>query len=227
MPQGLQNLSTAIAQMRRIATMLDPDDGVACFNRMYLQVTTAFANSLASGHFHDPHFMETLGTNFADLYLKAVEADQEGRPVHPSWAPLFDARHDATIPAIRFAMAGMITHINHDLPLALVTTCQKHGANLASASIRADFLRINQVLYQLEPDIRSAVSRAPAHPGPKEAIKQVMARWSIAGLRNIAWSTSRLLWCQRSAPTHLRLTLTILALATARAGVLLTRGTRP
>ena len=47
------------------------------------------------------------------------------RRVPKAWAPLFERRHDHSVLPIQFALAGMNSHIAHDLPVALVATCRQ------------------------------------------------------------------------------------------------------
>lgn len=190
MPQELPSIGAALARMQHLSATLDPQDGVACFNRMYLRATRAFDKSLTDGSFRDPEVMEALGAHFAGLYLQAVDAELKGDHVHPSWAPLFAARHDATLPRIRFALSGMITHINHDLPLAVVAVCRRCGITPNSKPFRADYLQMNRVLAQLEPEIRASFSATTSDTAVAAAIIRTWSRYALSALRSIAWVTS-------------------------------------
>ena len=51
-------VAAVIERMRNIRDRLDPRDGVACFNRMYLQVTELVGQNLVDGFFEDNTFIE-------------------------------------------------------------------------------------------------------------------------------------------------------------------------
>ena len=108
---------------------LPTDDGVAVFNRMYLTVTERIAAVIAdppvdATTFRDPETMTELDVRFANLWLAAYDADAARRAVPPAWRPLFQARADGRLP-VQYAVAGMNTHIEHDLPIAVVGTCRR------------------------------------------------------------------------------------------------------
>jgi uncharacterized protein DUF5995 len=52
-----------------LAAALPAADGLACFNRMYLDVTTQVNSQLGQGFFADPVFMTNLDVAFANLYF--------------------------------------------------------------------------------------------------------------------------------------------------------------
>jgi len=72
------SVAEAIAQMEAIGAALPAADGLACFNRMYLDVTRQVNSELSAGFFADPAFMAHLDVTFANLYLTA--ADAAGNP---------------------------------------------------------------------------------------------------------------------------------------------------
>src|SRR6516164_2600833 len=51
------SVAGAIARMEEIAAALPAADGLACFNRMYLDVTRQVNSQLGQGFFADPAFM--------------------------------------------------------------------------------------------------------------------------------------------------------------------------
>ena len=114
-------------RMQEIRDSLDPHDGVACFNRMYLQVTELIGQNLIEGFFEDDAFVERLDVIFAGLYFQGVDSVGVDQKPNRSWKPLFDARSNRVVWPIQFALAGMNAHINHDLTLAVITTCQEFG----------------------------------------------------------------------------------------------------
>jgi hypothetical protein len=117
------SVAGAIARLEAIAAALPAADGLACFNRMYLDVTRQVNSQLGQGFFADPAFMTQLDVAFANLYFAA--AGTAGTPAAEplAWRPLIEQRAVAGIEPVQFALAGMNAHLNHDLPIAMVSTC--------------------------------------------------------------------------------------------------------
>jgi len=101
------------------------------FNGLYLQVTQAVESSLGTGHWNDPDWLRALDVNFASLYFTALQNDLQGSgPVPMCWKTVFDARDKTHLARIQFALAGINSHVNHDLSSAVVTTCDRRGVML-------------------------------------------------------------------------------------------------
>src|SRR5262245_20276045 len=66
--QPVHSVADAIARMEAISAALPPTDGMACFNRMYLDVTRQVNASITQGFFADPGFMAQLDVTFANMY---------------------------------------------------------------------------------------------------------------------------------------------------------------
>jgi Family of unknown function (DUF5995) len=106
--------------MEAVGAALPAADGLACFNRMYLEVTQQVNAELGQGFYADPAFMTQLDVTFAGLYFSAAAAAGDPAAVPLAWRPLVEQRDNAGIEPVQFALAGMNAHINHDLPLAAV-----------------------------------------------------------------------------------------------------------
>ena len=190
-------VSEVIARLREIDSELPPSDGVAVFNHMYLDVTARIAAVIADPAgdptaFRDPGTMAELDVTFANLWLAAYDADTAQQPVVPAWRPLFQARDEGRLP-IQYALAGMNTHIEHDLPIAVVTTCGARG--LEPADIHRDYETVNEVHAQIESPIRrsflSAIGRdADQQVGPVH----LLSTWDIDQARDLAWVTAETIW---------------------------------
>ena len=92
------------------------------FHGTYLRTTRAVGDELAAGGFVDPEWVERWDVAFADLYLEALVADQQGERPSGPWRVAFAAAdHQAdTLPPLRHVLLGMNAHINYDLPQALL-----------------------------------------------------------------------------------------------------------
>ncbi len=217
------SVASAIARMAAIEARTPAADGLACFNRMYLQVTQDVDEDLARQFFADPDFMTRLDVVFANLYFNAVDAAAEPATVPLAWRPLMERRAVAGIEPIQFALAGMNAHINHDLPLAVVGTCTELGTAPASGDHLADYQKVDQLLDTAEQSIRQSFESAPelAVDRHLQAVNNLVANWSIGSARDLAWTNSLLLWQVRDDAVARGLVVDGLAAMTAAASRLL------
>ena len=217
------SVAEAIARMEAIVAATPADDGLACFNRMYLAVTQTVNSELGQGFFADPGFMTTLDVVFANFYFAAAGAASEPATVPLAWRPLIEQRATAGIEPIQFALAGMNAHINHDLPVAVVTTCAELGTEPAAGPHLADFQKVDQLLDASEQSIRQSFETSPelAVDRHLQAVDDLVASWSINSARDLAWQNSLVLWKLRPEPAASGFFLDGLAAATALASRLL------
>ena len=68
------SVDEAIARMEAIGASVPAEDGLGCFNRMYLEVTKQVESRLGTWFFADTAFMTQLDVTFANLYFTAVDA---------------------------------------------------------------------------------------------------------------------------------------------------------
>ena len=222
-PAAVTSVPGAIAQMQAIAAATAPGDGLACFNRMYLQVTQEVNSKLGQGYFADPGFMTALDVAFANLYFGAAAASAAPAAVPLAWRPLIEQRAAAGIEPIQFALAGMNAHINHDLPVAVVSTCTELATSPAAGTHLADYQKVDQLLDAAEQSIRQSFESAPelAADHHLQAVGNLVASWTINSARDLAWNNSLLLWELRDIPVARDLFLDSLAAAAAAASRML------
>ena len=191
-----------VARLEAIDARLSPADGVACFNRMYLTVTRLVRDRITDGYFADPVAMRALDVTFAGLYLAAVDADAAGARVPRAWRPLFARRGDRRVESIQFAVAGMNTHINHDLAVAVVATCEALDTRPGDGSFHADYLKVNALLGQVEGQVRESYLTGVALDADRELspVLDHVGSWSIEKARDAAWVNADVLWRLRDAP---------------------------
>ncbi|MDT7785614.1 MAG: hypothetical protein QOF58_4033 [Pseudonocardiales bacterium] len=192
-------VAAVIERLHRIDEELPGSDGAAVFNRVYLTVTEEVAAGLERAQvFRDPVFMTHLDVTFAGLWLGAYDATDHDVP--KAWAALFERRHDRSVLPIQFALAGMNSHIAHDLPVAMVRTCSDLGASPHDAGVRDDYEKVNDLLAACEAKIRrsfltEAAQAAEAHIG---AVAHLISSWKIDRARDAAWVNVEALWSMRS-----------------------------
>ena len=190
----LQTVEDVVARMLTIDDALDARDGVAVFNHVYLRVTRLVQARLSGGTFHDDAFMAELDIRFAMLWLAAHDAPS--RDVPRAWEPLFDRRRSAGLLPIQFALAGMNAHIEHDLPLAVVATCAARGRKPTSAGVRDDYEKVNDLLAEIEAEIRRSFlsQAAQAADDSLTPVVHLVSSWNIDKARDVAWVNTNTLW---------------------------------
>jgi hypothetical protein len=217
------SVAGAIARMKAIGSALPEGDGLACFNRMYLDVTSQVNSQLEQGFYADPTFMSQLDVTFANLYFAAADMAAEPAGVPLAWRPLLERRGAEGIESVQFALAGMNAHINHDLPVAMVSTCAALGTSPEAGQHFADYQKVDQLLDAAEQAIRQSFesARELAVDRHLSAVATLICNWSINSARDLAWNNARLLWAVRNDPHAHALVLDSLAASTAVASRML------
>ncbi len=217
------SVAGAIARMEEIGAALPAADGFACFNRMYLDVTSQVYSELGQGFYADPAFMTELDVNFANLYFAAADVAGDPGAVPLAWRPLAERRDMAGIEPIQFALAGMNAHINHDLPLALVGTCTALATSPEAGQHYADYQKVDQLLDAAEQSIRQSFESAVELGLDRHlsAVATLTCNWTMNSARDLAWNNSLLLWELRDVPVARGLFLGSLAASTAAASRML------
>lgn len=191
-----QPLAPVVERLRTIAASPPASDGVACFARLYLEVTEGVAERLRGVTFADPAFLARLDVVFAERFFTGLETSR-------AWAPLLEARSRKHIAPLQFAIAGMNAHINADLPVALVATCSELGLDLESQ--HADYLRVNAVLRGVEAAVREEYVPKRLRFLDRllhrfDKVDDVVATWSVERARDAAWANAEVLWTLRAEP---------------------------
>ncbi len=202
-PSPISTIADVVARMEQIAGELPAKDGVAYFNRLYLQVTKAVQAAATGVTFADPNFTERLDVVFAGLYFAAEATIDTGATCPIAWRPLMEERAADHAP-IQFAIVGMNAHINHDLPIAVVQTCKELGVAPQDGSPQhADYQRVNGLLAQVEGQVagwfETGLIADVVDITPKD-VDNALAMWSITDARDLAWSHAKLLWRLRDDP---------------------------
>jgi hypothetical protein len=197
-------IEAVVERLTAVDAALPPGDGVGWFGKLYVAVTQDVGAAMIPGSFRDPDFILRLDLAFAGVFFDALRRSLASPPSPPkAWAPLFEARATPGIAPIQFALAGMNAHINRDLPIALVTTCEEAGVDLAEAAPqRADFERVNGILAATEARVKQQF--ATGFVGlADEALGDVddrIAMWDVGRARDAAWVQGLTLWTLRTIP---------------------------
>jgi hypothetical protein len=196
-------IAGVIARMQEIDGSLPRKDGVAYFNRLYLQVTKAVLAASEDTSFEDPRFLELLDVTFAGLYFDAESTITTGAPAPVAWRPLIEQRSEPRAP-IQFVLAGMDAHINHDLALAVVRTCLELAiAPEDDTAAHRDYERVNSMLKTVETQVAGWFDTgviADLEDVIPLQVDNALAMWSIVTARELAWDKAKVIWMLQATP---------------------------
>jgi hypothetical protein len=125
---------------------------------------------------------------------------------------LIQRRDDASVAPIQFALAGMNAHINHDLPVAVVTACQDLQTDPDDGSHHDDYNHVNPLLEAAEQAIRESFESEDVQTVDRDvsAVANVVCNWGILQARAAAWTNAETLWELRRLPTLVHSYLNVL-----------------
>jgi len=191
------SIADVLAAMQSIDALTVDGDGLKWFNLLYFQVTQSVEARVASGGFADPAFLTLLDVQFAQLYFNALRDFLSNNALPDCWQTLFLLRNQTALTRIQYALAGVNSHINHDLPSALVATCAIDGlAPQHGTTQYNDYTSLNSTLDSLINGAKSTLNvrlLGDALPGASQ-LENTLAAWSVTAARESAWNNAELLW---------------------------------
>lgn len=192
-----QSISDVLSAMESIDNLCVQGDGLRWFNWLYMQVTQAVEKRVTGGGFNNSAWLSELDVHFATLYFTALHANLSGSPCPGCWSAMFSVRNQTDIARIQFALAGMNAHINHDLPLAIITTCKSTGKVPQHGTPQYDdYISLNATMDALINDAKQRLNvrlLGDALPAASH-IEDTIAAWNLAAARENAWNTAQSLW---------------------------------
>ncbi|MEU3899294.1 DUF5995 family protein [Streptomyces sp. NPDC045251] len=197
-PTAVRSVDTVLTRMRALDAALPARDGVAVFNRVYLTVTEAVDRHIDGGRFPDARSAIALDVRFAERYLAAVDAVEDGRRPPACWRPLFQFRRHPGVRPLQFALAGINAHIGHDLALAVVDTCRTLGCE--PVDVEDEFDRVGDLLVTLEERVREELMPGPDLLQIADPLTHLLGSWSLERARDATWAAARALWALRRLP---------------------------
>lgn len=203
------NSMTSIGQVLQVMQNLDnalpATDGLKWFNLLYLDVTQAIYSPSPPIAWADEPWLTHLDIVFAQLYFDALRQSYTSPDTVPSaWQALFEVRHAQDVQRVQFALAGMNAHINHDLPLALVQTCEDLNITPARGSPEYhDYETVNGIIDAVEPKtIQFLANGIPGEVAQDlNVVGRVISNWNVVIARDTAWTNGELLWQVRDLPS--------------------------
>jgi len=199
-----QSIADVLQTLQTIDSVCLDGDGLKWFNWLYLQVTQAVAERDAGGGFTDPAWLAQLDVQFARLYFSALKSSLSGQATSTCWQVLFTGRNQGAIARIQFALAGINAHINHDLPEAILTTCQVTGTTPDHSGMHySDYTALNSTLDSLIESAKHSLNVrlfGGALP-PLSHLEDTFAAWNVSAARESAWQNAEHLWQLRTIPS--------------------------
>ncbi len=198
-----QSISEVLETLQTIGATCVDADGLKWFNWLYLEVTQAVETRVAAGGFTDSAWLAQLDVQFARLYFSALKSSLSGEVTPACWRVLFDNRSQGAIARIQFALAGINAHINHDLPEAIVATCQVTNTTPDSRGAHfSDYTSLNSTLDGLIESAKLTLNvRLPGGALPPIShLEDTLAAWNVSAARESAWQNAEHLWQLRTTP---------------------------
>jgi Family of unknown function (DUF5995) len=115
-----RSIADVIARMeQRLQLLPERLSHQRLFLSTYQRTTRSVGVAITQGLFEDPDWVERWDGVFADLYLRALDAEltERGRVPRP-WRLAFTAA--AELPALLHVLLGINAHVNYDLPQSLI-----------------------------------------------------------------------------------------------------------
>jgi len=190
-----------VARMHALDGVLPDEDGLKWFNFLYHMVTEQILADIDASKWQDGPWLTELDVLFARLYFDAIVSWIKTPAQCPrAWVPLFERRYRKGIARVQFGMAGMSAHINRDLPVAVVRTCEARGIVPRNGSEQqSDYERVNSILEAVE--IRAMEKMATGVIGEVAHdlghLGDVIAMWNVRKARDAAWVNGEVLWSLR------------------------------
>ena len=197
------SVADVIRTMQTIEDTCVDGDGLKWFNWLYSAETQAVEARIVSAGFTDPAWLAQLDVQFAQLYFGALASALSGQSTPDCWQVLFARREQIGTARIQFALAGVNAHINHDLPLALVATCQATGTVPQHGTAHySDYTSLNPTLDSVIDSAKQTLNvrlLGDALP-PVSQLEDTIAAWKVSVAREAAWKNAELLWHLRAEP---------------------------
>lgn len=186
-----ETINDVLQRMQRIDQLLADEDGLKWFNRLYMMVTKEVDVNPPAGGWRDAEWLLRLDVVFAGFYFRAVSGFLDGASdTASSWDALMEARYEAGIDRIQFALAGMNAHINHDLALALLETGREMNVLPGDSSPQhVDYEAVNGLLNRVMPAALQMLAVGILGLAAQDTgkIGRVLAFWNICKARDLAW----------------------------------------
>jgi hypothetical protein len=216
--EQLTDVPSVVDRLDRIATVaaalspLGEKDGMACFARLYRQITKDVLASYDNGSlFRCGRFIIELDIAFAQRYLNAIlRHGTAGQEAPGCWELLFERRQEPDTEEWRFAAAGVNAHVNFDLAFALLDVWEKFpDAPFGTTEAQyADYRAINTIFERnmdsLCEDFDAPWADVGGHDSIFDRAGNVLGDLLVVGTRDLAWTFAERMWRNRDEEDYRR-----------------------
>ena len=178
--------------------------GIACFTRLYRDVTIAVCEGAQGDRFRTDDFILRLDVAFARRYLAALRAHLQPTTTKTTpacWTMLFDGRTDDA-PEWHSAALGVTAHVVFDLVFALLDVWERDDPGADLDAQRRDYDEINEIFAENMDRLRE---NAGAPAADEDHDGRWPDRWSnlasgalVTWTRGQAWDQAVKLWNVRA-----------------------------
>jgi hypothetical protein len=201
---SVRSYAEIAGRLRALEAELDAQDGLVWFNRWYAALTAALIEGSRRHRFVEPGFVERLECHAADRYFAALSAHLTDPGSGPScWEPLLQARSLPGLLPVQHAIAGINAHVNHDLPLALVSTfAERDEAPAGESPAHVDYSRVGSTVDRVLCDAAAWLSAGvgDALVSGESQVEAVLSIWNSKRACEGAWATAEVRWALRISP---------------------------
>jgi uncharacterized protein DUF5995 len=167
------------------------NDRRAVFVGAYLTITSAMNEAIEAGEFRDAAWARTYLVHFAQLYMEAFRAFEQGdrERVPTAWLVAFELSASGRGMTLQHLLLGVNAHINHDLAIALA----RSGIDPDRPMRYDDHTGVNAVLKRTANALQDHVERlySPA----LHFLDEIFGQWDeefstlmVDRARETAWS---------------------------------------
>lgn len=201
---SVRSYAEIASRLRALEAELDARDGLLWFNRWYASLMAALIEASRRHRFVEPAFVERLECHAAERYFAALSAHLTDPGSGPSaWEPLLQARSRPGLLPVQHAIAGLNAHINHDLPVALVSTfAELEEAPVRESAAHVDYSRLGSIVDRVLCDVAawlSAGARDELVTEPSQ-LETMLSIWSSKRACEGAWAAAEVRWALRVSP---------------------------
>jgi hypothetical protein len=144
----LQRLDKIIAD----SVMQNSNAGI--FAYIYRRTTAQIRQAILDKQFDDNERMERFDVHFANKYLEAYDQYLKDGNCSRPWKTAFSTMNDR-LTILQHILLGMNAHINYDLGL----TAYEMAPSTGIETLKADFMKVNDVLNGLTDEMQSRLGR--------------------------------------------------------------------
>ena len=165
------------------------------FHLAYLHSTKAVMDDVEANQFVDSSWAERWGLAFAELYLDAFDAWEQGGDPSGPWRVAFEASRIPDIAPVRHALLGINAHINFDLPQAFlaVITDDEFDDEALMERRAADHAHVDSILVRRVRQEDKNLKRVE-EPGDRTIVDRLMMPFNRAGTRKFLKEGREKVW---------------------------------